>query len=155
MARCVAGQLAPRTQHARSSSLAGAPPHGISALQNHLVYCFWQPHVLRFCDDRGVRDEASVVSFLKSTTMVPTCAKICVAKCHNSAGGAAARTSSDPCAQVPQQYQHSGHFSFQCDHRASYSFSVSSGVAHYLHLGDNLFAESRSSCLRQRVRAPL
>ena len=32
---------------------------------------FPQPHVLRFCDDRGVRDEASVVAFLKSTTMVP------------------------------------------------------------------------------------
>jgi hypothetical protein len=30
-----------------------------------------QPHVLRFCDERGVRDEASVVAFLKSTTMVP------------------------------------------------------------------------------------
>ncbi len=29
-----------------------------------------QPHVLRFCDERGVRDEASVVQFLKSTTMV-------------------------------------------------------------------------------------
>lgn len=67
-----------------------------------------QPHVLRFCDERGVRDEASVVAFLKSTTMVPRPTAACVSARDAAAGRPAARAASHPRSKVPQQQQHAG-----------------------------------------------
>jgi hypothetical protein len=78
-----------------------------------LLTCVGQPHVLRFCDERGVRDEASVVAFLKSTTMVRRLLTHCfeVRRCASRcccAGRPAASAAPHTRSQVPRQLQHAG-----------------------------------------------
>lgn len=138
----------PRIFH--SSPFTPHPPPAPSSSPLLLL----QPHVLRFCDERGVRDEASVVSFLKSTTMVPHPAACAAASAalNAAAGRAAASAAPHPRAQVPQQQQHTGAVARVSSQSPpccvtftpSCCVTVAPDLAHDLHMGYHLFTKPGS-----------